>query len=373
MKESDKKILIVLGAIIILVAAWFLVVSPTRDDIKGLEAENETLRARLDDLIAKEQMKDQLEKETAEAKERFAAELVKYPADLNQETTVMFMKGVEQANEFLYDSIAMPKEKQFYVLGGQADENELQTEADAAAAAAAENYVATSCEYSVEYIGTYPGIKDFMDYVANYKYRMNISEIAISLDEETGLFEGQLITNAYAVSGPGRTPDTVDVTVPEGKENIFLGDGVNIGGAGAFDTDNGQSIVANHELMMILDNANNDSTDGFIVAADSRDDATFVTSSDNSVVEVKLTVTEEDGKKFVEYAIGNKKYKSEFTGDSLTVYVNSAARVDNDDKNGVDVVISNGTTIPVVFKVVDDDTTSPRFNVKTREGTVKVY
>ena len=356
MKESDKKILIVLGAIIILVAAWFLVVSPTRDDIKGLEAENETLRARLDDLIAKEQMKDQLEKETAEAKERFAAELVKYPADLNQETTVMFMKGVEQANEFLYDSIAMPKEKQFYVLGGQADENELQTEADAAAAAAAENYVATTCDYSVEYIGTYAGIKDFMDYVANYKYRMNISEIAISLDEETGLFEGQLITNAYAVSGPGRTPDTVDVTVPEGKENIFIGEGVKIGGTGAFDTDNGQSIVANHELMMILDNANNDSTDGVIVAADS-----------------KLTVTEEDGKKFVEYAIGNKKYKSEFTGDSLTVYVNSAARVDNDDKNGVDVVISNGTTIPVVFKVVDDDTTSPRFNVKTREGTVKVY
>jgi len=373
MKESDKKILIVLGAIIILVAAWFLVVSPTRDDIKGLEAENETLRARLDDLIAKEQMKDQLEKETAEAKERFAAELVKYPADLNQETTVMFIKGVEQANEFLHDSIALPQEKQFYVLGGQTDENELQTEADAEAAAAAENYVATECAYNIQYIGTYAGIKDYMDYIANYKYRMNISEISVQLDQESGLFKGGLVTNAYAVSGPGRTPDTVDVTVPEGKENIFLGEGVNIGGAGAFDTDNGQSIVANHELMMILDNANNDSTDGIIVAADSRDDATFVTSSDNSVVEVKLTVTEEDGKKFVEYAIGKKSYKSEISGDSLTVYVNSSARVDKNDKNGVDVVVSNETTIPVIFKVVDDDTTSPRFNVKTREGTVKVY
>jgi len=374
MKDSDKKILIVLAAIIILVAAWFLVVSPTRDDIKSLESENETLRARLDDLIAKEQMKDQLEKETAEAKERFAAELTKYPADLNQESTVMFMKGVEQANEFLYDSITLPEEAQFYVIGASnGDETEIQDEADAEAVSE-DSYVASECAYSVEYIGTYDGIKDYMDYIANYKYRMNISKIDVSLDEETGLFKGNLITKGYAVSGPGRNPDTVDVTVPEGKENIFLGQGVNIGGAaGAFDADNGQAIVTNHELMILLDNAANDTTDGVIVATDSRDDSTFVTSSDNEVVELKITVTEEDDKKYVEYAIGNKKNKAEFTGDALTVYVNSAARVDDNDKNGVNVVISNGTTIPVVFKVVDDDTASPRFNIKTREGSVKVY
>lgn len=373
MKDSDKKILIVLGAILILVAAWFLVVSPTRDDIKALENENATLRARLDDLIAKEQMKDQLEKETAEAKERFAAELTKYPADLNQESTVMFMKGVEQQNEFIYDSITLPEETQFYVIGAAHDDTELET-ADEAEAATDDSYVASSCAYGVEYIGTYDGIKDFMDYVANYKYRMNISEIDIDLDEETGLFQGSLITNAYAVAGPDRNPDTVDVTVPEGKENLFLGQGVNIGGnTMAYDNDNGQSIVSNHELMILLDNAANDTTDGIIVATDSRDDSTFVTSSDNEVVELKITVTEEDGKKYVEYAIGGKKNKAEFTGDALTVYVNSAARVDDNDKNGVNVVISNGTTIPVVFKVVDDDTTSPRFNIKTREGSVKVY
>ncbi len=374
MKDSDKKILIVLGAIIILVAAWFLVVSPTREDIKTLQSENATLRARLDDLIAKEQMKDQLEKETAEANERFKAELTKYPADLNQESTVMFMKAVEQDNEFIYDSIVLPEETQFYVIGSSdGSETEIETEAEAEEATD-DSYVASECAYDVEYIGTYEGVKDFMDYVANYKYRMNIAKISIDLDEETGLYVGSLTTNAYAVAGPDRKPDTVDVTVPEGKQNIFIGAGVNAGGAtGAFDSDNGQSIVANHELMILLDNANNDTTDGIIVSSDSRDDKTFVSSSDNEVVELKLTVTEEDGKKYVEYAIGSKSYKSEIAGDSLTVYVNSSARVDADDKNGVDVVISNATTIPVVFKVVDDDTASPRFNVKTREGSVKVY
>ncbi len=374
MKDSDKKILIVLAAILILVATWFLVVSPTRDDIKSLESENATLRARLDDLIAKEQMKDQLEKETAEAKARFAAELTKYPADLNQESTVMFMKGVEQQNEFIYDSIVLPEEEQFYVIGASnGDETEIQNEADAEAATD-DSYVASECAYSVDYIGTYDGIKDYMDYIANYKYRMNISSIDVKLDEETGLYTGNLVTKAYSVAGPDRKPDTVDVTVPEGKENIFIGAGVNVGGAGgAFDANNGQDIVANHELMILLDNAANDTTDGIIVATDSRDDSTFVTSSDNEVVELKITVTEENDKKYVEYAIGAKKNKAEFTGDALTVYVNSAARVDDNDKNGVNVVISNGTTIPVVFKVVDDDTASPRFNIKTREGSVKVY
>ena len=46
---------------------------------------------------------------------------------------------------------------------------------------------------------------------------------------------------------------------------------------------------------------------------------------------------------------------------------------DVNDINGVDVTINNTSTLPVYFKVVDDDTTSPRFMVANRNGSVKVF
>ena len=42
--------------------------------------------------------------ETKEFNEQFDEVIAKYAPDLNQETTVMFLKGVEEENEFVNDS-----------------------------------------------------------------------------------------------------------------------------------------------------------------------------------------------------------------------------------------------------------------------------
>lgn len=47
--------------------------------------------------------------------------------------------------------------------------------------------------------------------------------------------------------------------------------------------------------------------------------------------------------------------------------------MDSDDKNGVKLNVKNGTTIPVYVKVAGDDTSSPRFALGSKTGTVKVY
>ena len=86
-----------------------------------------------------------------------------------------------------------------------------------------------------------------------------------------------------------------------------------------------------------------------------------------------ISVYEDGGKNFIEYSIGTQKYSTEILTSDVTVYVKSSARVDASDANGVDVSVQNTTTLPVYFKVVDDDTTSPRFKLVGRSGVVRVY
>ena len=76
---------------------------------------------------------------------------------------------------------------------------------------------------------------------------------------------------------------------------------------------------------------------------------------------------------YIEYSIGTQKSTAEILTSDVAIYVKSSARVDATDANGVDVSVQNTTTLPVYFKVVDDDATSPRFKLVGRSGVVKQY
>jgi Tfp pilus assembly protein PilO len=375
MKDSDKKILLVIAAIAILVAVYFLVVSPTRDEIKAIKETNAQLETRLADLIAKEAQKDVLLQETEEAKAKFQEVLKDYPADLAQEVTVMFLKQTELDNEFINKVASLPRETQYYVLAGSASDNsEAVTTESEAAEAEDEGYVVSTIPYEISYTGTYEGLKDYMQYIADYKYRMNISEISISFDPELEVCNGALILNGYGISGPGREGDKVTVDVQEGKNNIFasLG-GVSTKTSSAYAADNGQAIVSNHNIEMLLTNANNDSTSGIIVATNINKEDSYVTSTANEAVGLNINVYSEDGKNFVKYAIGSKSYTEEITSKDVTIYVKSSKRVDDDDKNQVLVTLDNTSGLSVYFKVVDDDATSPRFKIESKTGVSVVY
>ena len=91
------------------------------------------------------------------------------------------------------------------------------------------------------------------------------------------------------------------------------------------------------------------------------------------VSKLNISVYNQDGKNYVEYSIGTQKYTAEILSSEVAVYVKSSARVDSSDANGVDVTVTNTTTLPVYFKVVDDDATNPRYKLVGRSGVVKEY
>ncbi len=373
MTSSNAKILLALLGIGLVVVAIFLVARPKNESIKALQAEVADLQARYDDLCEKEARKDEIIAETKKFNEEFDEVLVDYPADLNQESFVMFLKGTEEAQEYTNVTVGLPRPSTFYVLG-QGSAAEGATVDDESED---EQYVVETVAYTIGYNGSYEGLKDYLAYIENYKYRMNLSTLAIAYDSEAETPDkecsGTVTLNAYSVSGPDRTPDKPSVDVKEGKDNIFVDVNGGSRASTSFDEDDGASIAVAHNVVVNLGNANSDTASGIIVASNESDESTYVTSSANSVEDLKFTISEKDGKNYVKYEIGSSSYETEVLSNNVTIYVKSSGRVDSNDKNGVNVSIDNTSTLSVYIKVTDDDSSSPRFNLGSKTGVVKVY
>jgi Tfp pilus assembly protein PilO len=375
MKKSDVQILLVILGIAILVLGYLFGFKKEKEKLEEQEDVNTTLRAQLTELQEKAKMKDQLLAETDEYNKLFDKELTKYPADLNQETAVAFLKGVEEQLEFTHTAVSFVRPTDFYVLGqGTASGTGV-----ASGEASNDSYVCQNTTYSIAYTGSYEGLKQYLDYIANYKYFMNISSMNIGygVDEATKeeLYTGSIILHGYSVSGPDRTPEQPNVDVPNGVGNIFTGNGsITPVTTGKYDSDQGASIVSDHDLTIGLVKANNDTTKAsVIVASDENKEDTIVSYEGNDTATLEIAVQEKDGKNYVTYSIGDKQYEAELLSKELKILVASTARVDAEDLSGVKVNISNSTDVAVYIKVQGDDSTNPRFALGTKTGSVTVY
>lgn len=360
MSKTNIKIILILLSLLMLGGVYMYVYQPNEQDTDTLKSETETLEARLAQLKEKEKDRDFYLQETTAYYDKFDDIAAEFPAALNQEVSIMFMKGIEDAmnQEFLIGTAGLGRASQFYTLGGTAE--------------APEGYECYQASFPLSYAGTYDKVKDVIDYVMNFQYRMNIDSISIAYDTETEVLTGTINLNAYCITGGGREPESVDVDVNNGVDNLF------IGGADSpstqtysYDTDNGASIVDDNDIKLVLNDANNDAAAGIVVSAGNS--ASNVTSSENSVQTVALHIYEEDGKNYATYAIGDEEYTTEITSSNVKIYVASSERVNSDDKNGVKLNVTNDTNLVVFVKVTDDDTSSPRFALGSKTGTVKVY
>lgn len=378
MSKTNIKILLFLAAVAIVGLTYLYVFKTNIDDAETIQIEVDELQARYDELKEKEKNRDFYVSETERLNGLFEERLAYFPATLDQEISVMFIKGVEkdQGNlQFGVNSVGLGQPETFYslsaaVAGADSTDSGNTEEAAAEDVLAAGGYQCMTAAFPIQYEGSYEGLKDFIDYIMAYKYRMNLSSINISYDSNTDIYSGTVALNAYCVTGGGREADKVDVDVPEGVDNLFLGgDGAASVSSSGHDTDQGAGIADDHDILIGLNNANNDSSDGIIVSAGGN----RVSSTENSIETVELKISEEDGKNQVEVAMGDDSYSFELTDTELTIYVESSDRVDSDDKNGIKLNVVNSTNVPVFVKVADDDDSAPRFALGSKTGTVKVY
>jgi hypothetical protein len=375
MKTSHINLILCLLAIGILIGGYYLLYQPEKDKEARLTTEINELQARYDELKAMEAHRDEYIAETENLKKQFMAELAKYAPDLDQENTVMYLKGTEEMFEnFDNLSVGLPQPSSFYVLGSAKDNSSGDIVSNDGAASNGDTvYTCISADYPINFTGKYEEVKDYLDYVAGYKYRMNIKSITLTYNPEKDICNGTLTLGGYAITSDDRQHDVPSVNQPTGVENLFIGgNGAPAADVSPYSEDNGEAIVGTHNVVFLLNNASNDAASGIIIAANENDEATYVTSEANEIADVKVTVYTDAGKNFIKYEIGSKSYETEVLTDNVAIYVKSSDRVDSDDKNGVNVTIDNTSSVGVYVKVVDDSTAG-RFSISSKSGIVKVY
>lgn len=377
MNETYKKLLLVVGGVLILLAAWFFGMKPNNEKAASVESEVNRLTTYYNELLAKEVNREQYLKDTEANYAMFDERLSEFPSNLYQEYQLEFVEGVRKNEEIDYNVVSqgMSPETAFYVLGGSNSEGTLDVategEETAAEGEETEGYQCFSSVMSFSYKGSYEGIKKFVNYAASYPYRMTIDAVSVGRDEMTDEYSGSMTVNIYCIKGNGReeqVPLDLD-DIDTGVDNLFTG-GTASGSVSKFAEDNGESIKSDYDLYIAVNSTSSD-TSGKLVGL--RNGGTNVTSDKNEAEAVTVTVSQEGDAYVVQYGIGTNRQRVEFDpGEDLTLLVQSSDIKDETDVNAITLALENSTDKTLYVKVVDDASAN-RIKVTNRSGSVIVY
>lgn len=414
LKSSEKAALIGLLGAAVCFLSIFYIAKPNFEQRSALEAESVQLDARLKELQAKEADREKYEAGILEYKEKYEAVLNRFPADLNQEITIMFLEGIKDDNDFSIVSLGLGEKVPFYTLGTNGADATLDGTAstDAAAAgttteAASTEAVTTeaastatadsgelveagteadpnqlicySAEFPIAYTGSYKSLKDVVKYIDNFSDRMTVDSLDITFSDE-GIYSGNLNLTCYSVEGEERPERNLELNEVEiGVDNIFEGGN---GGAKSssdsslnkYDDKDGAAIETSYDFYTMLNAATSDVSAKVIGQNGTGKEKTVVTDNENSVSSLNYDIYEKDGKVYCKYTLdGSKNYEAEVTSaEDIKLLIQSSARKNDDDKVGVKITIRNTSSMPVYVKVSEDDAVSPRVTI-TKSGLVKVY
>ncbi len=386
MKLSDgTKSLIYIGAgIIAVVLAWLLVISGNMNDIEKLKNETQALNAQYNELLSKEANREQYKEDTIKFNEQFEEIIAKFPATLNQENTVMFVKGMEVNYGVLAEFVEMGIPQQYYVLGSGTAGVDGNIEQPAVVdnpenqVVANSNLITYKASFPVEYvfIDNYEGLKQFMDYVINYKYRAAIDSFELSYNKEDDQYKGKFTIDFYAIYGDRPNLDAIELEdVKIGTNNIFAGsEGASSGGSklNLFDGDNGAAIETSYDYFVRLNPTTSDVAGKLVGMGGTNKAANDLSSNENTSEKISFDFTEVGDKRYLTYSIGDESKEVEVTAsDYATILIQSSDFKDDADKNKAVIAINNTMSIPVYVKVVGDDTAS-RVKI-SKSGSVKTY
>ncbi len=202
LSDRDKKIILAIIFIAIVVLPIFLFIRPKNDDIKNLDSELVTLNERYNYLKELDGKRPFYESEI-ERLNNERTNLVKgFAKGILQENTIMFLRDAE-----LSFPISMSAEK-FGDYNTTVVDSEL---------------TALTTSTSVSYSCDYAQVKDFLDYIFAYPDKMTIPSINMTYNGNTGKISGTFVLSEFAFINDEESVKVHDIPKIDkgGNEAIF--------------------------------------------------------------------------------------------------------------------------------------------------------
>lgn len=379
LSERDRKLLLILVIVIIVCAPYFFVIQPLMDKVDSLGKE-------ISDLNAQVKYREELalmEEEYGKAAEQMAAMetelLSKFPSDLPQEASILFIHNTEQMIPISLYQVAFGDDVAAQVTSAAEEQAIEDVEAETGDTTQTEviedNTQTTSLGLGLTGIQTqtrfaydagYEEFKDFLKYIADYHDRMVITELEASYSGEMNLVSGNLTLSQYALKGEGRnTVQFLEPNMIQGTTNVFKQ------ASGNFDT---TEVAASPDFFILLSQPGAD-VDAIIVGqSNDVTESTYLSSTKNAKQEVNIYFEGETGKYNAYYEIGKTKYDDagvDFDKDgNIELQIISSSRLDDSDKVEISLNIYNTSDAIVKVTTLNDDAEKPRVTIKGTEGDI---
>lgn len=254
----DKKILLMFIGILVFFVGWYFGYRPQMEKADQIEDLNGALEEQLQDLLELAENKDFYVSETASIKDKISEYISEFPADVRPEDGIVLANKMENELGFQITNVGVGEKEFVASLDGSSEEDfaqsqdqtmseqanaqtqdqidniegtdsqaeeDLQNASDVAVTDQSSDSqvpVLYRTQVTLQFNGTYAGLKKAVLYVADQSGRMTLDNVNASYDTSTGNLTGTIIVNIFSMSGTERTYTEPDAgSVAYGTDNIF--------------------------------------------------------------------------------------------------------------------------------------------------------
>ena len=200
--ERDKKLLIVVMAVLIMALAYFFGYSNLSSQVDTLSTKKANLEVTKKDLKEKNNNKQKYITDTDKLSKAYAILMDKYDSGSSQPNTIV-------------KSLALSPKTSIYKFGQIASSNTNGTSTYSS------NYVGYKTSINITYEGNYEQWKHFIKYINTYASKCTIDSLAASYGESTGTVSGTAVISLYSIEGGDRKFSEPKFDSKTGTKNIF--------------------------------------------------------------------------------------------------------------------------------------------------------
>lgn len=240
-KKSDINILIMLIGVLLAVASYFFVYTSFKNKTATLEGENASLETEVAELQKLADNKDFYLQETARMNDEMTTVMGKYPSDIRTEDEIMYTVELENVYSIWVNALQVEDKQMVQVAAASADQqapegqDAVTEEApveDTSTDGTQDGVVATggyqdtvflyNSPFSINFKVTYRSMKDIVAAIVNSDERMNITNLSLAYDGDTGCLSGSMNANMFTLSGTDNVYEELNVPgVSTGTADFF--------------------------------------------------------------------------------------------------------------------------------------------------------
>ena len=215
--ERDKKLLIVVMAVLIMALAYFFGYSNLSAQVDALSTKKTSLETTKRDLKEKNDNKQKYINDTDKLSKACTVLIDKYDSTTSQPNAIEFFNKTEDVTGVWVKSLSLSPATVLYKFGQIASSNVNGTSSYSS------NLVGYKSSINISYEGDYSQWKNFVKYINTYASKSTIDSLTATYNDSTGVVSGTASISLYAIQGGDRKATEPKFDVKTGTDNIFSG------------------------------------------------------------------------------------------------------------------------------------------------------